>query len=713
MHALLAYIALHPVGALLAVFLVAFMESIVLVGTLVPAGVTMFAAGALIGAGALDMWTTLGIAALGAIGGDGLSYEAGRRWNAQIRAWKPLARRAALIERGEQFVRDHGGKSILFARFIAPVRAIVPFLAGTACMPRLRFYAVNIGSALVWSPTHILPGVLFGASLQVARAVSGRIAALLLLTVALAWFVAWLARLAARGGAPVLRGWRDALLRWASRSPAPYGRLRRYVRAVIDPSRPDSRTLLFWILVLGGGSLMFLLTARGAVTAHWFTGIDMSVLNRLQALRTWPADQAMVAITEMGGVRMRVLVVAAMTLWLWVRGCRRTMRYWLALALATEATIRALGLLIDRPAPLGLPAGLAHVSFPSGHATSSIILYGFLAYLLGRNAKPYVRATLAACATAAIVLIGVSRLYLGAYWLSDVVAGWSIGLVWLALAIILYTRRQVHEFIHPRALAATLAVVCAAGISWVFSTRSTADLALYTPPLRVQAISLHQWTDSEWDKLPAYRLELRAHRDERFLLQWADSAPEIERALQAGGWLAAPAWSVRSALTWLLPSSDVRELPVLPRYDQGSNAAMTYLRPSRDGHGRIVLRLWRSNYVLETPQRLREIPVWYGAFYDERFAKPAHLFLLGITHGVMAPEAFLPLLPPGLRTLRRPDDASAQSQAPRQAAATAPGPAMQRRAKPPAAASRGRSVEPAQRGTTILVMPQEAQQGVH
>ena len=108
--------------------------------------------------------------------GDGLSYELGRSREASIRAWPLFRRYRQPLVRGEAFLARHGGKSILLARFAAPVRAFVPLLAGFGHMPRPRFYAVNIFSALLWAPVHILPGVLFGASLHVAEAVSGRLA---------------------------------------------------------------------------------------------------------------------------------------------------------------------------------------------------------------------------------------------------------------------------------------------------------------------------------------------------------------------------------------------------------------------------------------------------------------------------------------------------------------------------------------------------------
>ncbi|CDS49823.1 DedA protein [Polaromonas sp. CG9_12] len=101
MHLLLTHIATHPHLALLVVFGVALAESLALIGTLVPAGVVMFSAGALIGAGSLDMWTTLAVAALGAVSGDALSYERGRLGNDRLRGWPPFARYAPLMARGE------------------------------------------------------------------------------------------------------------------------------------------------------------------------------------------------------------------------------------------------------------------------------------------------------------------------------------------------------------------------------------------------------------------------------------------------------------------------------------------------------------------------------------------------------------------------------------------------------------------------------------
>ena len=79
-----------------------------------------------------------------------------------------------IFARGQAYFEKNGGKSVFLGRFLGPVRAIVPVIAGMSNMPPARFYTMNVLSALAWSTAHLLPGVLFGASLQVAGAVSSR-----------------------------------------------------------------------------------------------------------------------------------------------------------------------------------------------------------------------------------------------------------------------------------------------------------------------------------------------------------------------------------------------------------------------------------------------------------------------------------------------------------------------------------------------------------
>ena len=102
-----------------------------------------------------------------------------------------MTRYPELIPKGERFFQRHGGISILFGRFVGPVRSIIPAVAGMMHMPPVRFYLVNILSALAWAPVVILPGVAFGASLNLASAVALRFAELLAAVILLVWFVGW------------------------------------------------------------------------------------------------------------------------------------------------------------------------------------------------------------------------------------------------------------------------------------------------------------------------------------------------------------------------------------------------------------------------------------------------------------------------------------------------------------------------------------------
>jgi membrane-associated phospholipid phosphatase len=139
-------------------------------------------------------------------------------------------------------------------------------------------------------------------------------------------------------------------------------------------------------------------------------------------------------VTDLGAAGVLVpLVLSAGLAWRWRRGTWRPLAL-LACAVAGAWVVQvAVKQLVERPRP---PAALAlsHATgfaFPSGHATDAAAVYGMLAVLLARPGRGAARVAALAGAAALIALVGLSRLYLGVHWLSDVVAGAGLGIAWL------------------------------------------------------------------------------------------------------------------------------------------------------------------------------------------------------------------------------------------------------------------------------------------
>src|SRR5580698_5374611 len=139
---LLHLLAGHASWALTVVFLAAFFESIAFIGTFIPGSSAMFIAGALVGTGSLNLGWVLVCAIVGAVAGDAASYWFGGRYKDRIVQVWPFRTHTGVLDAGTRYFEKHGAKSVVFARFIGPLRAIVPVVAGMLGMKPGRFLAI-------------------------------------------------------------------------------------------------------------------------------------------------------------------------------------------------------------------------------------------------------------------------------------------------------------------------------------------------------------------------------------------------------------------------------------------------------------------------------------------------------------------------------------------------------------------------------------------
>src|SRR5690242_7956049 len=123
-NSILQWLNTHPQTAGFATFIISAIESIAIIGTIIPGSVMMTAIGTLAGAGVIPLWPTMIWAILGAIAGDGVSYWLGHYFKDRIHDIWPFKQHPAILEKGELFFYKHGAKSVFIGRFVGPVRAL-------------------------------------------------------------------------------------------------------------------------------------------------------------------------------------------------------------------------------------------------------------------------------------------------------------------------------------------------------------------------------------------------------------------------------------------------------------------------------------------------------------------------------------------------------------------------------------------------------------
>ncbi len=591
------WISANPGWAGLGVFLIAFFESLALVGLLLPGAAMMFGIGAMVGTGALPLFPTLAWAAVGAIAGDSVSFWLGRRYHMQVKTMWPLRKHPELIAKSTDFFYRHGGKSILLGRFVGPIRPVIPAVAGMLEMPTRRFLLFNVISGLLWAPVYVFPGMIFATSLGLASEVASRLAVLIGTLLGLLFLVVWLQKhlfnWLHRRTWPLMH----RSLTWAHRHPV----LGEIPAALLDPEHPEARGLTMLALLLLATTLLFAFVHLAAGQSALLLNLDDYLYYTLEALRTPLMDHFLVVLSMLADWQLLLSLTLLIFTWLWFNHHRQALWHWLAaigVGALLSLSLRWAGTLVDGPLT---------ASLDSGQLMTAMALYGFLAVLIARELPESKRWLIYAVAACLVLAIAFARLYLGVHRLSGVLSALTLGMAWISLLGIGYRRHPANR-LSPGALAAvafTALLVTAGWHGWQYHAPT---LARFSISKEVRPLDQALWWQEQWQLLPAYRADLRGTHAHPLNLQYAGRLDLFKEAMKEQGWHAPPPLTGASWLTWLNDQTPLEQLPVLPQVHAGQNESLLLVKVDPDEKGLLALRLWPSGYRLGPADRR----LWVG-----------------------------------------------------------------------------------------------------
>jgi len=610
---LLTWINAHPHWSGLVVFIISLSESLAVVGLIVPGWVIMTAIGTLVGKGILPAWSTLSWAAFGAVIGDGISYWLGYYYKELLHDIWPFSRFPKWLERGQAFFHHFGSKSIIFGRFVGPVRPMIPVIAGMMNMPPRSFFVANVISALLWAPIYCFPGIVIGASLEsLSPEIASRLGFFILISLFALWLIysvihqlsTWLHKI----------GHRYLQHFWAYCQKHPGSFLYRALRLPHTPQQHQILPMTIMLIAALGFIIVVcqmkqpesLMSAWDQTTYYLFR-----ILHRDTALRFWSLWTGLA--TPFG-----ILSSAAFTggYLLWQRRLKAP-AIWLGIIGFGVGFGYLLKPLLGKMRPEGLVQNNSHLAFPSGHTLTTTLIFFLTLGLLHRSLKPVFRILLWSTACLLILLTGLSRLYLGQHWLSDVLGSFCYGVFFAALGVYGY-RRLSNKPLRPQVFLWPLLIALIVNsifFQWHTYPTSKDGWALTWSSHRLET---EKWWLGDSPREILQRQPMVPCRHCYFNLQWLGPLTHIQSILKQEGFeiLAQP--SRATALNWFTTEPLAHEIPAIPAFHQGRLPSLTAIKHLGSGpEKRLLIHLWPSNYSSAQDQTL-----WVGVIQEENLHHP-------------------------------------------------------------------------------------------
>jgi membrane protein DedA with SNARE-associated domain len=614
----LDWIINNPTLTYCLIFLISLSESLVVIGLIIPGIAIMSIIGTLMGAGYLKIWPTMLASITGAIIGDSLSYWIGQKFQQSIRDWWIFRKCPEIIIRCEQFFAKHGGKSIIFGRFVGPVRPMIPSIAGMMKMPPKYFFTVNVFSALLWAPVYLIPGALFGSTLATLPAeVSKKILYIVISCILFIWFTIKIIQSISYAIRRRYRKIGTQLWFYIENNSIYF--LQKIIRHPLTHKKHQIDSFLF-LLTLLIITIIFIL-----FTKFRFLTTSLNAFFKHLSLLIFEPNvyKVLLTIDSYSSIFSLLLIFSAFTLYFALTNytsgglinLRRTLSLSVSLLVSYFIVTFAISYFIQYPKPFQIDYEYSlFSSFPNlslGLLTLTIGYIGIIRFC--NDPKAYKNSNYAFYAASIIILFLIIKLILGYTWLSDLNGAILISSCLLLIFCIIYWQNPIENINIKQLNTITLlfiliTIVCNTTVIYFYSNLELYNLKKLNQNIEYESITVQEW--QQQDNL------FKDIKEPIINIQWLADKNFLLHTLKQKGWYKQPDFTFTNMLLFLKNEPQITELPLLPVYYQDHHASITVSKI--DTNNKIInLRLWESEY------KINKVPIWIGTI---QYLKPQKFF---------------------------------------------------------------------------------------
>ena len=438
------------------VFLFAFLESLAFVGFLVPGALLVILAGFLSFYGFFDVPDLVLFVLAGTFLAGQLSYYFGER-EIFFFGMRSKIFKLEYYEKAREFFKKHESASIIYGKFSQRIRPVISFVAGESRMKKVSFFWLDLAGSSLWAVIYVLIGYAAGKIWDIISLWSTRaefFILLLLLFLTIFYIFKWIVFKRGRKFFGFLKSVATAIWESVVGSKSVRKIVGRYPKFFGFWRARFERGNFFGLpLTLLVGSFLYVLSlltgiTQDVISSSQIVATDVRVGNLFYAFRSPLFVKIFLWVTVFGLSPVVLAAIAIVVVLFLVWKKREYVLPFLVTVAGSQLFVSLGKLIFHRARPEQAVYLETSYSFPSGHASIAVAFWGFLIYFFWRNVRSWNRRINILFAGLIVVLaIGFSRLYLGVHFLSDVVSGYLIGLLWLIIGIslvewIYYKRKE-------------------------------------------------------------------------------------------------------------------------------------------------------------------------------------------------------------------------------------------------------------------------------